>query len=178
MNLHSELPTNLSKNGLSKDYPVLQESLSTDVVVLGGGISGALMAYHLVNAGIKYLVVDGRAIGQGSTCASTALLQYEIDTPLSQLQHLVGFDNAIRSYIMCGEAINEIENIAKKINYKDFKAVKSLYYAINRKHIRFLTREFHIREAAGFNVKFLSKQEIKKQFGITAPAAILSECAG
>lgn len=81
MNLKSGIPFWLIKNGLLHDYPTLDHSLDTEVVIVGGGISGALSAYYLTEAGIKCAVVDGRSIGQGSTCASTSLLQYEIDVP-------------------------------------------------------------------------------------------------
>ena len=53
--------------------------MTSDVVVIGGGITGALAAVHLADAGVKTMVLDERNIGTGSTSASTALLQYEID---------------------------------------------------------------------------------------------------
>ena len=49
--------------------------------VIGGGITGALIAYHLTEAGCDTVVLDRRDIGGGSTSASTSLLQYEVDTP-------------------------------------------------------------------------------------------------
>jgi len=177
MNLSSGYPFWLIKNGLPFNYPKLEQSLKTEVIILGGGISGALAAYYLVNAGIKCVVLDARTIGLGSTCASTSLLQYEIDTPLSQLKNLVGLEKALRSYHLCAEAIETINLISKKINYKEFKAVKSLYYAAHEKDISFLKEEYKIRKQNGFQVKFLTQAELKKQFNIKAPCAILSACA-
>ena len=75
MNLSSGYPFWLVRHGLPFDYPKLDRDIDTDVVVMGGGISGALMSYHLTNAGVNHIVVDGRTIGLGSTCASTSLLQ-------------------------------------------------------------------------------------------------------
>jgi len=177
MKLTSGYPFFLIKDGLPFNYSKLETSLKTEVAILGGGISGALVAYYLINAGIKCVVVDARSIGLGSTCASTSLLQYEIDTPLSQLKNLVGLDNAVRSYQLCKEAIEKTNSISKKINYKEFKAVKSLYYAANKKDSAFLKEEFEIRKQHGFQVKFLTQTQLKKQFNITAPCAILSQCA-
>ena len=177
MKLSSGYPFWLVKNGLPYNYPKLQTSIKTDVAILGGGISGALSAYYLINAGINCVVIDARTIGLGSTCASTSLLQYEIDTPLCKLKNLVGLDNAVRSYQLCAEAIETIETITKKINYKQFKASKSLYYAAYKKDISFLEEEFTIRKQHGFNVKFLTQAQLKKQYNITAPCAILSKCA-
>jgi len=176
MNLYSGYPFWLIKDGLPFDYPKLETSIKTDVVILGGGISGALAAYYLINAGIECVVVDARTIGLGSTCASTSLLQYEIDTPLCELKDLVGLDNAKRSYQLCAEAIDTIKSISNKLNYKEFKSVKSLYYAACKKDISLLKEEFAIRKESGFEVKYLDEKQLKKYFNIAAPCAILSQC--
>ena len=68
---------------------------------MGAGISGALVANQLCKAGHKVTIVDRRHAGMGSTPASTALLQYEIDNPLYQLIKDVGEKNAVRSYLLC-----------------------------------------------------------------------------
>jgi glycine/D-amino acid oxidase-like deaminating enzyme len=176
MKLNSGYPYWLIKNGLPCNYPKLEKSIETDVAILGGGISGALVAYYLINLGINCVVIDKRTIGLGSTCASTSLLQYEIDTPLNKLKNLVGLDNAVRSYQLCAEAIQTIGSISKELNYKEFESVKSLYYAAHEKDNSFLKDEFEIRKQSGFDVKFLSQTQLKKQFNITAPCAILSQC--
>lgn len=72
MDLRSGLPFWLIKSGLPFDYPKLESDLNTDVLVLGGGISGALTAFALANVNVQCAVVDARAIGLGSTCASTS----------------------------------------------------------------------------------------------------------
>ena len=175
MNLRSGYPFWLAKHGLPFDFPALEKSSRADVIIMGGGISGALMAYHLVNAGVNCMVIDSRTIGLGSTCASTALLQYEIDTPLCELQHLVGLKNAARSYQLCAKAITSLGKIAKKIKFADFEFNKSLYYGALKKDEKFLQQEFAIRKEHNFKVKYLTQKALKKQFKIDAPAAILSE---
>src|SRR4051794_21480358 len=89
IDLKSNYPFWLVKNGLLHSYPALENDIICEVAVIGGGITGALAAYHLVEASVDALVLDKRDIGWGSTSASTALLQYEIDTPLHQLIELV-----------------------------------------------------------------------------------------
>jgi len=77
MNLTSSHPFWSVNNGLLENYPSLQHDAMCDAVVIGGGISGALVAFALAEAGIKTVVIDKRDIGAGSTSASTALPQYE-----------------------------------------------------------------------------------------------------
>lgn len=177
MNLVSGYPFWLIKDGLLFNYPALEDSITTDVLIMGGGISGALTAYYLVNAGIDCVIADSRTIGLGSTCASTSLLQYEIDTPLSDLKDKVGEKNAVLSYKLCEEAIFKLGELDKKINCGEFEFKQSLYYAAHKKDVDFLKREFEIRKENGFKVTYLNEQDIKDAYGITAPAAILSETA-
>ena len=65
----------------------------------------------LCHAGFKTVVVDKRHVGMGSTAASTALLQYEIDTPLAELIAKRGEPDAVKSYLLCLKAINDLEDI-------------------------------------------------------------------
>src|ERR1700750_963968 len=106
MELVAGYPYSLIKNGLPFQYPKLLENKKSSVVIIGGGISGALTAYHLIHSGIECILVDGRTIGLGSTCASTSLLQYELDIPLCILSEKIGYRPAARAYKLCHEAID------------------------------------------------------------------------
>src|SRR5660398_72371 len=112
MNLTSSHPLRSVNNGLPTNYPSLPRNVSCDAVVIGGGITGALVAVHLAEAGVKTLVLDKRDIGTGSTSASTALLQYEIDVPLRELIKKVGPVAASRSYQLCRAAVSKLEQLA------------------------------------------------------------------
>ena len=175
MDLRSGLPYSLIKNGLMYNYPKLEESLETEIVILGGGISGALVAYYLSKGGFKCVVVDERNIGMGSSCASTSLLQYELDVQLVKLQKLVGHKNAVRAYELCVQSILKLQDIAGDIELNDFQMKNSLYYAVSKKDVPFLKEEYQIRKDNNFEVRFLDGDEIKKEYGFKAPAAILSE---
>ncbi len=177
MHLVSGYPFWLIKDGLLFSYPTLESSITTDVLILGGGISGALTGYYLTNAGVDCVITDSRTIGLGSTCASTALLQYEIDTPLCHLINKVGEKNAVLAYKLCEEAIAKLGQVDKKINFGELEFKKSLYCAAGKKDIDFLNREFTARKENGFKVSYLNEQALKKAYGIAAPGAILSETA-
>ena len=174
MNLSSGYPFWLVRHGLPFDYPTLREDIKTDVVVMGGGISGALISYYLTAAGVDHIVVDGRTIGLGSTCASTSLLQYEIDVPLCKLQYKVGLYNAVRAYRLCDESIDTLNTIASKIKFDEFEKLESLYYAASKRDEKFIAEEFNIRKKHGFSVKLLEGEDIFKTFKLNAPNAILS----
>ena len=178
MNLTTGYPYALISNGLPANYPKLDQSIKTDVLIIGAGISGALSAYHLVNAGIECVQVDARTVGLGSTCASTSFLQYELDKPLHELAKQISYSNAARAYNMCAESIDGLETIAKKIGFNLFEKQQCLYFAAYKKDKQSIEEEFAIRKKAGFDVQLLSDGQILKQFGFTAPAAILSAKGG
>jgi glycine/D-amino acid oxidase-like deaminating enzyme len=175
MDLSSGLPFWLIKSGLPYDYADLCKDEKADVAILGGGISGALAAWYLAKEGVSCIVVDRRTIGLGSTCASTAMLQYEIDTPLHELQHKVGLQNAVKSYKLCYEAIHSLIGIAKKIKFTDIERRESLYYSASKKDVSFIEREYAIRSQHGFDVSLLDESLVMEYAGISSPAAILSK---
>nr|WP_273503322.1 NAD(P)-binding protein [Paracoccus sphaerophysae] len=70
-----------------------------DPVVVGAGISGALTVEALSRAGRRVLVPDRRAAVRGSTPASTAMIQHEIDVPLSRLIRQTGRARAGRGRV-------------------------------------------------------------------------------
>lgn len=154
LDLHGGLPYWLVKNGLGTSFPQLNGALQTDVIIVGGGITGALCALHLAEAGVPCAVVDARTIGTGSTCASTALLQYEIDTPLRELRKLVGLDHALRSYKACSDSITALERISRLINDDSFRTRPSIQYASRRAHVPDLLQEAELRREHGFDVSF------------------------
>ncbi len=174
MDLTSGYPYWLIKSGLPANYPKLESNLKTDVLIIGGGISGALSAWHLCEAGIECTVVDGRTIGLGSTSASTSLLQYELDTSLSVLSRIIGNKKATRAYNLCYSAIDKLIAISKKLQFTEIEKRHSLYFAAQEKDTKLLELEYKARSNAGLKVDLLNKRDIKKEYGFSAPAAILS----
>lgn len=174
MDLRTESPFWLMKSGFINVYPSLRKDFTTDYVIIGGGITGALIAWYLSQAGIETAVFDRRHIGQGSTCASTSLLQYEIDTPLSELKEMVGEKNAARSYHLCIEAIDKLEEISKRLKLKDFEHKPSFYYASRQKDVANLEAEYKIRRRHRINVEIWNKNDISGKFPFSAPAALFS----
>src|SRR5689334_3129130 len=76
----------------------LTRDRKADICILGAGISGAMAAEELSTAGFKVIMLDRRGPMKGSTSATTALLQYDIDQPLSLLRQQIGNDKAIRAW--------------------------------------------------------------------------------
>ena len=107
-------------------FPQLQHDRHCDVTVIGGGISGALIANELAGHGHDVVVVEQRDIGWGSSAASTALLQYEIDTHMTELTTRFGEADAVLAYRACAEAIKLLQALAGEVGDVDFGRMRSL----------------------------------------------------
>src|SRR5690606_18016368 len=76
------------------EWPTLGESLRTKVLIIGGGMSGLLTAFKLHEQNIECVLVEGKEISEGSSLASTGLLQYCSDLMLHELRKMIGRQKA------------------------------------------------------------------------------------
>lgn len=174
MDLKSGYPYWAVKNGLMYAFPKLDADLNCDVVVVGAGITGALIADELASHDHDVVVLDQRDIAWGSTAASTALLQYEIDTHATDLVRRYDQPCALLAYQSCLHAIDALGEVAQAVGDVDYARCESLYYASNRADHPGLADEFAWRTRNGFPVRWLTRAALKDEYGLTAPSAILS----
>lgn len=175
MDVRSNEPFWLVKNGIKHAYPSLRENLEAELLIVGGGITGALMAHAAVKKGYKTILIDKREIANGSTSATTSMLQYEIDIPLYKLKQLIGEQGAVASYLACRDAIYKLQSLIHEIkSTSGFELKDSVYFAGNRKDVKWLKTEFEARLAAGLEVKWLDKEQLKKLYSLAAEGGILS----
>ncbi|QOW10498.1 FAD-binding oxidoreductase [Kaistella flava (ex Peng et al. 2021)] len=167
MDLKSNEPFWLVKNGLLSSYPSLKNDEKCDVLIIGAGITGSLIAHQMMEEGYKTILIDKREICNGSTSATTSMLQYEIDVPLYELKDQIGPEGAVASYKACSNAIDQLEKISKKIKSQaGFQRKDSLYFASKKKDVSWLKKEFEARKEAGFKVKWLEPEEIAKKYDL------------
>jgi len=173
MDLYSGLPYWIAKNPLYNYFNPLESDHITDVLIIGTGITGALVAHELCAAGIKCAMIDKRSLSSGSSVASTALLQYEIDTPLCKLIKLTDEKSAVMAYRSCLDSIKDIEEVFRKIGYDpDYEKVPSIYFASNKKGLDLIEEEYETRQKYSFPVTFLNKDDLARRYGIKRPGAL------
>jgi len=180
LDLTSPQPFWLLRNGIGEVPPPLPGNARCDVLIVGAGISGALIADALTAEGLSVIVIDRRHPCQGSTSASTALLQYEIDAPLVDLIETLGRERATAAYRACLEGVEAIARLAGELGAEkiSFRRRGSLYLAAKRRHVRALEKEAEARRRAELPCEFLSGKDVEKLVGLAAPGALWTTAAG
>ena len=74
--------------------PAPGEVFNADIVIVGAGITGAFLAERMTALGKQVVLIDRREPQLGSTAASTAMLLWELDAPLLELEDRLGFEAA------------------------------------------------------------------------------------
>jgi len=164
----------LDSAGLSVPTRKLSAPLDVDVVVVGAGISGAFMAHELA-PDFSVAVLDRRMPLMGSTVASTSLLQWELDVPLTVLGGQIGEARASRVYRRSRAAVDDLIGMVRKERIAcGLKAKDSLYLAGNAYGARALRQEAEARADLGLESGFLHPAQLRERFGIDRTGAILS----
>jgi glycine/D-amino acid oxidase-like deaminating enzyme len=159
-------------------YPPVLSDSTCDVAVIGAGVSGALMAFLLVEAGFEVVVVEQREVAGGSTSANTALLLYEADVPLHRLAERMGESSAVQVYRLCRDALAVFAAVVSRLDDPcGFAPRPSLYLASRQDDVPGLRLEHEVRRRHGFAVDFLERAEIESRYAFSSPAALLSHDA-
>lgn len=152
----------------------LSRDLACDVVVIGAGISGALIAERLTDDGLDVVMIDRRGPLAGSTTASTALLQYELDVPLTRLSKRIGLERAERLWRRSKLALDALDERVHRLELdKDVVHRSSLYLQGDELDAGGLREEAKARRRAGFEVSFLDRGAVRDAYGISGRAALL-----
>jgi len=157
----------------SRRFGKLSENIKTNILIVGGGISGSLCAFVLSSQGMAVTVVEKNRIGRGSSAAHTGLLTYESDRMLSELVDQIGEEKAVRFYKMCLEAMDQLSSINSKLNgTTEYRHRDSVYYASSTGDGERLKREYGYLSKHGFPVEYLNGEELNKRYGIDKTCAL------
>jgi glycine/D-amino acid oxidase-like deaminating enzyme len=165
----------LMRNGIGDGNAALDKSIDCDIAIIGAGITAAMVADSLIETGKRIVVLDARDIAQGSTAASTALLQYEIDTHLIDLTRMLGADRAMRAYLACAQSFSLLEQrFPELLPQAGYERRPSLYLASTEKIVPTLRAEMAARRDIGLHCEWLDAESLRQRVGCRRPGAILS----
>jgi glycine/D-amino acid oxidase-like deaminating enzyme len=148
---------------------------TVDVAICGAGIMGAMLAERLSAAGLAVALMDRRQPGHGSTSASTALVLWEADVPLTHLARDLGEQEAARRWRRVHRTAVRLRDRLERENIaSERKESASLYLAGDVLDASALRAEAELRRRHKMPSVFLSAEAVAERFAIAPRAAILS----
>ena len=118
------------ERGVEKpSFPALRGEKKTDVLIIGGGMTGILCAYMLRRAGIDCLLVEAGRICGGVTGCTTAKVTIQHGLLYAQLLHRMGTEVAQRYFCAQQEALERYRTLCQKIDC-DFSEQPAYVYSL------------------------------------------------
>ncbi len=125
-------------------FAPLNETISTDVLIIGGGMCGLLCAYLLQQAGIDYVLVEAERIGSGITKNTTAKITAQHGLIYDKLIAMFGVEPAKQYWQANEAALKQYAALCRKMDC-DFERKDSYVYSLD-------SREKIEREVAALKI--------------------------
>ena len=138
-------------------FDSLQGDIKTDVLVIGGGLSGILCAYMLRAAGVDCVLVEADRICAGITNGTTAKITYQHGLIYDKIINKYGIETAHLYYKSQKDALERFKAIASQTD-DDFKICNSFVYSLNDRRV--IEKEVEALNKIGCDAEFVEKTEL------------------
>lgn len=135
-------------------FPELRRDLKTDVLIVGGGITGLLCAYFLEHAGVDYVLIEADQICHGVTRNTTAKITSQHGLIYRKLIRKFGQDAARLYWEANNNTIRQYQHLAESIPC-DFEIQDAYVFETLRKDK--LEQEFHALEQLHIPADYLDQ---------------------
>jgi glycine/D-amino acid oxidase-like deaminating enzyme len=143
------------------------------VAIVGGGMTGALVAHAFASAGISTILLEASDVGRGSTASSSALLLQEPDLELTELTHRYGLRRSRRIWQMSRDSVQALVMLLRRLRIAcDLQRRDAVYYATDAAAVTRLRSEYELRASCGFEGTWLGPGALRRATGITGRGAI------
>ena len=143
------------------NYSKLEEDIEVDVLIIGAGITGVSVAYHLKDSNLRVCIVDRRNIGSGVSSKTTGKLTYLQGQIYSKIEDYYSYEIAKKYYESQKDAIKLVENIVKNNNIDcDYITQKSYLFSSNKKDNYKMVNEKKLLEKMNVNFNSIKRLPI------------------
>lgn len=154
------------------NFPNLSEDMNTDVLIIGGGITGIMTAYMLSKSGLNITIVDADRMAMGVTANTTAKITSQHGLLYDYLLNSFDFTTA-NGYLNSNEdAIYTISEIIKNENIDcDFVRQDSYVYTCDKSNVARIVDEVSAVTSLGLKAEYVTECPLpfKIEAGIKFP---------
>jgi glycine/D-amino acid oxidase-like deaminating enzyme len=154
-------------------YPRHRGSLTTDVVVVGGGLTGCAAAYAFAVAGVKVVLLEAAHVGRGSTAFEAGWISDEPGVPFADLEKAIGARRARRGFQAWRRAALDFAALLRRLDVKcALQARPAIAVALTPEQAAQMKREQKARRGADFDAPLLAGRAVAAEVGLDAVAAL------
>ncbi|GAA0176722.1 FAD-dependent oxidoreductase [Clostridium sediminicola] len=145
------------KSTNNTNYPSLEEDISIDVAIIGGGIAGLTSAFELSKSGVDIALFEANKIAKGTSAHTTAKITPQHNIIYSKIQDNINLAMAKQYAIANQNGLDFIIDTIKKNNIQcDLKKLPSYIYTQDESYIEKIEKESKIASTLGFESDFLT----------------------
>ncbi len=145
----------------SFNLPTLNKNIVTDILIIGGGITGISTALYLKDSNLNITLIEANKIGSGATMHTTGKITFLQGLIYHKLEKIFDFNTSLKYLQSQLESINLIENNIKKYNIEcDYQKNSSYVYTDNDNEIKDFIDEQKFFDKVNLKYKGLSKLPI------------------
>jgi glycine/D-amino acid oxidase-like deaminating enzyme/nitrite reductase/ring-hydroxylating ferredoxin subunit len=142
-------------------YPCLTHYVETDVVVVGGGITGLTTAHLLQSYGLSVVVVEAETIASGTTGGTTGKITSQHGIKYYKIIQDHGLGVARIYAEVNEEAIESVESLAAATRADcSFTRAPALVYAETAAGLRSLARELEAASSLGLPAEWVAATDL------------------
>lgn len=115
------------------EHPILDGEISTDVLVIGGGLAGLLTAWELQQRGVDVVLVEKDRICCATTAHTTAKITAQHGLIYQKLIHSIGAEGAGQYYRANAEAMDRLKVLCRRFKVPMDEKTNFVYSTDRRK---------------------------------------------
>ena len=141
---------------------------TTDLVIIGGGLTGAACASSFVTAGVKVVVLEGARVGAGMTAGAPGFLREDADASFQETAAAYGLRAARLLWQGMRRASLDFSAALKRQEIRcDLAAADLLTFAAHTPDaVRALRKEYQARRDAGLEVGWMTASALQRASAI------------
>ncbi len=158
------------------EFPAFRGVIEHPVVVVGGGMSGAMTAYACAAAGLKVIVLEAERIGLGGTGYASGLMSGEACDSYRELEARAGKKVARALFDAMETAPRELAATVKRLGIRAGLDAADQFRALSAgQSDKLIRREAAARQAAGIRTAWVAAAPVLRQTAINAGALRLPD---